>query len=537
MGNTVNTVAHNLVATLAAAGVKTLYAITGDSLNPVNDAVRQQTAIRWVHVRHEETGAFAAGAEAQLAGRLASCAGSSGPGHVHLVNGLYDCRRSYAPVVALASTCPSAQLGTQYFQETDTIRLFDDCSDYNVMALTAAQAPRMLQGAMQTAVERGTVGVLGLPGDIAALPAEPIPQTTLLLRTPERLAPDPADVREAAEILNKGGKVAFYCGAGVRDAHDEMNAAAALLNAPIVSTLKGMTDVLYDCPNAVGVGGGVGVPASRGTLAAADTVLWLGCDFPYPQFLPSGKTVVQVDCRGQNIGRRTKVAKGVCADCGLFLKALLPLLEQRSDDTFLRERQAAFKADMDKAGAEAASPGAAECQISPQFVTAAISRLAARDAVFTVDTGMNVIWAARYIAPLKGRTVIGSFNHGSMANAMPQALGAAIACPGRQIIALSGDGGISMLLGDLATIAQYKLPAKIFVYNNRALGFVQLEMEEAHIPDWQTDMFNPDFATLAASLGFHAEKVTDPGRVQGAVADALAAPGPALVDIYTVHPK
>lgn len=532
-----NTVASQMVSHLVEAGVKNLYAITGDSLNPVNDAVRLDGRIQWIHMRHEESGAFAAGAEAQLAGRLACCAGSSGPGHVHLVNGLYDCRRSYAPVVALASTCATSQWGTQYFQETNTTRLFDDCSDYNVVATTAEQTPRMLHSAMQTAVERHTVAVMALPGDIAAQPLANITESEILNAAPAHGSPSEADVAQVTAMLAGASKIAMYCGSGVKNAHEEMVEVSQRLHAPVVSTLKGMTDVLYDCPNGVGVGGGVGLTAGHTTIQEADLILWLGCDFPYTHWLPTGKTVIQVDVRGDHIGRRIAVTKGICADCGMFLRALLHQLPQKTDDTFLRSRLAAYQADVKAAEAIAASPGDTDQQISPEYVTATISRLAADNAVFTVDTGMNVIWTARYLQTLSGRDVIGSFNHGSMANAMPQAIGAALACPDRQIISLSGDGGISMLLGDLATIAQYRLPVKIFVYNNRSLGFVEMEMRHAGIPDWQTDMYNPDFAAFAATMGFHTAKVTRPVDVEGAIAAALAADGPALVDIYTKHPE
>lgn len=529
------TVASQTVDSLARAGVKTLYAVTGDSLNPVNDAVRLDGRIQWIHVRHEESGAFAAGAEAQLGRRLACCAGSSGPGHVHLVNGLYDCQRSYAPVVALASTCATGQWGTQYFQETNTTRLFDDCSDYNVVATTPHQVPRMLHQAMQTALGQGTVAVMALPGDIAAQPAQDIPEA--LLPSPSRPLPEPTaeEVSQAAALLNTSRRIAMYCGAGVRDCHDDMERVSAILQAPVVSTLKGMTDVLYSCPNAIGVGGGVGMPSARDSINTADVILWLGCDYPFTHWLPQGKTVIQVDLRPSHLGRRIRPTLGITADCGLFLKALVPLLQPHNDDTFIKERLAALEADRQQAAKEAA-PGAVN-EIAPQFVAQTLSDLADDDAVFTVDTGMNVIWTAHYIRPTRGRDVIGSFNHGSMANAMPQAIGAALACPGRQVISLSGDGGISMLLGDLATIAQYKLPVKIIVFNNRDLGFVHEEMDRAGIPDWQTSMYNPDFATLASSLGMHAAKVTDPSAVRQALQEALGCDGPALVDIYTRQPR
>lgn len=522
-----------LVSTLADCGIKRMYAITGDSLNAVNSAVREDGRIEWIHVRHEETGAFAAGAEAQLTGKPSCCAGSSGPGHVHLVNGLYDCQRSYAPVLAIASTCATTQFGTQYFQETNTVKLFADCSGHNDIADTAMQAQRMLHESLQYCLENNEVSVYGLPGDVAQAP---VPDNAPTMASPEvtpaALVPEMADVQEVADILNASKAITLYCGTGVRYAHDEMVQLSEKLNAPVVSTLKGKMFVLYDCANAVGCGGAVGTQAGWDTIHDCDTLVMLGNDFPFDYMMPKGKTVVQVDNRATHIGRRIPVTKGVCCDMKEFLTRLLPLINQKSDRTFLDAKLQEFK-DATKALQGRVDNHGTEGQISPEYVTATLDRLAADNAVFTVDTGLNCIWAGHYLTPTRDRDMIGSFNHGSMANAMPQAIGLQLAYPDRQVIGLCGDGGVTMLMGDLLTIVTYKLPVKLVVYDNRTLGYVQMEMEADDLPIWQCDLENPDLGKLASDMGFLGITVTDPADVESALAKALAHPGPALVSITT----
>lgn len=529
------TISDLLVATLADCGVKRMYAITGDSLNAVNSSVRQDGRINWIHVRHEESGAFAAGAEAQLSGELACCAGSSGPGHVHLVNGLYDCQRSYAPVFAIASTCASTQFGMQYFQETDTDKLFADCSGHNVIADTAVQAQRMLHESLQYCMSHNEVAVYGLPGDVAQqtvsdnVPSNPGPQLS-----EKRIVPSEQDVKEVADILNKATRITLYCGTGVRFAHDEMVALSNKLNAPVASTLKGKMFVLYDCPNAISCAGAVGTQAGWDAVHDCDVLVMLGNDFPFDYMMPKGKTVVQVDCRATHIGRRIPVTKGVCADTKVFLEMLLPMIEQKTDRSFLDEMKADLKKSTDDIMARAAEKGKVG-NIGPEYVTTVLDRLAAQDALFTVDTGLNCVWAGHYLTPTKDREMIGSFNHGSMANAMPQAMGLQLVYPGRQVIGLCGDGGVTMLMGDLLTIVTYKLPVKLIVYNNRTLGYVQMEMEADDIPVWQTDLDNPNLGKIASDMGFLGITVTDPDDVEDAIKKALAHPGPALVDITTAH--
>lgn len=476
-------VADQLVDTLEKAGVRRIYAVTGDSLNEVNEAVRKNGRLRWIHVRHEETGAYAVAAEAQLTGELACCAGSSGPGHVHLINGLYDAQRSGARVLAIASTIPSREFGTEYFQETNTIKLFDDCSYYNQVATTPEQFPRMLQGAMQAAISSRGVGVIGLPGDLAAENATAGLSSTFSFPTRQRACPAEQEIRELADLLNNAKKVTLYCGIGAKDAHPELVQLAKLLNAPVAYSFKGKMEIQYDNPNEVGMTGLLGMPSGYYSMHEAEVLVLLGTDFPYEAFMPESNTIVQVDINPNRLGRRAKIQMGLCGDVKDTLDELIPLIHQKEDNSFLREQLAKYEKVRENLRSAATVRGKEE-KIQPEYVISVVDELSSDDAIFTVDTGMTCVWGARYLQATGMRKMLGSFNHGSMANAMPQAIGAALAYPGRQVVALCGDGGISMLLGDLATIVQYHLPIKLIVFNNRSLGMVKLEMEVAGLPDW-----------------------------------------------------
>jgi pyruvate dehydrogenase (quinone) len=525
-------VADQLVEMLVNAGIKRIYAVTGDSLNEVNDAVRREGSIQWVHVRHEEAGAYAAGAEAQLTGNLACCAGSSGPGHVHLINGLYDAHRSGAPLIAIASTIPSFEYGTDYFQETNTIKLFDDCSYYNQVATTPKQFPRMLQAGIQAALHRKGVAVLGLPGDLTSMDTEEVVTATQNFNPIPVITPSAEDLVKLAALLNKHQKITIFCGIGAADAHDEVVALSQKLNAPVGYSFRAKMDIQYNNPNEVGMTGLLGLPSAYHSMHESDLLILLGTDFPYTPFMPTDCTIVQVDIKPERIGRRAKVDVGLCGSVKDTLTALLPQIEQHTDNSFLKAQldfYADVKSNMEIYVEDAGTKG----NIHPEYIANLIDELAADDAIFTVDTGMSCVWGARYISATGKRKMIGSFNHGSMANAMPQAIGAALACPVRQVIALCGDGGISMLLGDLATITQYNLPIKIIVFNNRSLGMVKLEMEVAGLPDWQTEMHNPDFAMVAKAMGIKGITVNDPDEAKQALREALMFNGPALVNIMT----
>lgn len=530
------TVADQVVEMIADAGVKHLYAITGDSLNEVNDAVRRNGKIQWIHVRHEETGAFAAGAEAMLTGQLACCAGSSGPGHVHLINGLYDDNRSnYAPVLAIASTCESSQFGTQYFQETDTIRLFDDCSVYNQVATTPAQAPRMLQAAMQYAVEKKAVSVVGLPGDLTQKEAVELTTSMRPTPTPRPILPDDSEIERLAEAINKAGKITLYCGIGASDAMPEVLELAALLKAPVGSTVKAKFMIQPHNDFYVGTTGLSGFTSCYHAMHDADLLLLIGTDFPFSPFMPDSNFIAQIDIRPETIGRRANVSLGIAADSALALRKLLPLVAAKTDDSFLNSMLHSFREEQRLEKEEHIDHPGSRNLIRPEYVTYLLDRLAADDAVITVDTGMNISWTSHLLNnPSGGRNLIGSFNHGSMANAMPQAIGCQLAAPDRQVIAFCGDGGLMMLLGDMMTIVQYHLPVKLIVMDNRALGMVKLEMEAAGLPDWQTDLVNPDFAALAKVMGFAAaETVDDPAQLEDAMKRILATDGPALLSVKT----
>lgn len=524
-------IAEQLVEILVNAGIKRIYAVTGDSLNEVNDAVRRNGEIEWIHVRHEETGAFAAGAEAELNG-IACCAGSSGPGHVHLINGLYDANRSGAPVLAIASTCPSNEFGTGYFQETNTIRLFDDCSIYNQLATTPKQLPRMLQAALQNAIHQRGVAVLGLPGDLTMQQADENISSTRIYPARSIIRPSDEELQNVASLINNHNKVVLFCGIGCADAHDEVVALAEKLKAPVAYSFRGKMFIQHDNPYEVGMTGLLGLPSAYHSMNDADLLLLLGTDFPYNNFIPAHCKIVQVDVRPERIGRRARVDIGLHGQVKATIQALLPMLNANENEHFLKEQLGFYEEVKKKMLAYVSDPGEANL-IHPEFVAAQLNELAADDAIFTVDTGMCCVWGARYIHATGKRLMLGSFNHGSMANAMPQAIGAALAKPGRQVVALCGDGGLSMMLGDLATIVQYKLPVKLIVFNNRSLGMVKLEMEVAGLPDWQTNMYNPDFAEVALSMGMNGFKAGTPEEVRGALIKAFAAEGPALVNIMT----
>lgn len=525
-------VAEQLVDMLLQAGIKRIYAITGDSLNELNDAVRRSTDLEWIHVRNEEAGAFAASADAQLSG-LACCAGSSGPGHVHLVNGLYDAHRSGAPVLAIASTCATNEFGSNYFQETNVMKLFDDCSFYTQIAATAQQLPRMAQAAIQTAVQRKGVAVLGFPGDVAAQTAVNIDSSERNYFCKSHVIPVQQELEALAALINRHHKVCIFGGIGCADAHDEVVALAALLKAPVGYSFRGKMTLQHDNPYEVGMTGLLGLPAAYHSMHESDLVILLGTDFPYTPFYPQDKHIVQIDIKSENLGRRAKLTMGLYGDVKSSVKALIPLLQEKTDRSFLDAQLHIHSKVNEHLATYIESPGKTDA-IHPEAVAAYLDKFASEDAIFTCDTGMCNVWGARYIQANGKREMIGSFVHGSMANAMPHAIGAALACPNRQVVAMCGDGGISMLLGELATIKQYKLPIKIIVFNNKALGMVKLEMEVMGLPDFQVDMHNPDFTLIAEAMGIKGINISDPSDLESRLNAAFEFnEGPVLVNVHT----
>lgn len=524
-------VADQLVDMLAEAGIKRIYAVTGDSLNELNRAIKKQGKIQWIHVRNEEAGAFAAAAEAELEG-IACCAGSSGPGHIHLINGLYEANRANVPVIAIASTCGTREFGTDYFQETNITKLFDDCSVYCQIATLPEQAPRMLQRAIQNAQSKRGVAVFGLPGDLESKPAEDILSSLKVYKNDTIIRPSDHELQTLADILNENERISIYCGIGASKAHADLIKLAGKLKAPIGYSFRGKMGIQYDNPYEVGMTGLLGLPSAFQSMHEADVILLLGTDFPYANFMPTNKKIIQIDERADRLGRRAKVDMGLCGKIEDTLHVLLPLIEEKQDESFLKKQLHKYEKVKEGLDVYVKDPGK-ENLIHPEYVASTINKLAAKDAIFTVDTGMCCVWGARYIQATGERKMLGSFSHGTMANAMPMAIGAALANPGRQIISFCGDGGISMLLGDLATIYQYKLPVKLFVFNNRSLGMVKLEMEVDGIPDNETDMVNPDFAMIAMAMGFKGINVTKPEEVEGAIQEAFSTNGPVLVNLMT----
>ena len=525
------TVAEQFVATLAAAGVKRIYGIVGDSLNALTDAVRREKGIEWIHVRHEEVAAFAAGAEAHLTGSLAVCAGSCGPGNLHLINGLYDCHRSRLPVLAIAAHIPSAEIGRGYFQETHPQELFRECSHYCELVSIPAQMPGVLEIAIREALGRCGVSVVVIPGDVALQKAEEAPVPAKIDLNPRRpsVLPGDQDLRALAGLLNASKRITLLCGAGCAGAHDHLLALADKLKAPIVHAMRGKEHVEWDNPYDVGMTGLIGFASGYYAMEDCDAVLLLGTNFPYRQFYPKQARIAQVDIRPENLGRKAPIELGLVGDLAATIDALLPLVSAKADRTHL-DRACSHYAKTREALDDLAVGSPGKPPIHPQHVARVISELAAEDAIFTCDVGEPTVWAARYLKMNGKRRLIGSFNHGSMANAMAQAIGAQVVFPNRQVISLSGDGGFAMLMGDFLSLRQLKLPVKIIVINNGTLGFVELEQKSAGFLDFGVELDNPNFAAIAEAAGVRGIRIEDPGDVERALGDALADRGPVLVD-------
>ncbi|RKI38614.1 ubiquinone-dependent pyruvate dehydrogenase [Corallococcus sp. AB004] len=527
------TVADQFAEVLALAGVKRIYGVVGDSLNALTDSLRRRGDIEWVPMRNEEAAAFAAGAEAHLTGQLAVCAGSCGPGNLHLINGLYDCHRSRAPVLAIAAQIPSVELGTGYFQETHPESLFKECSHYCELVSGPNQMQRTAEIAVRSAVGKGGVAVVVLPGDIAMLKAEdaraPTPES--LRASSSQLMPSSAQVEQMAALLNRGGRVTLLCGAGCEGAGAQVVELAKRLQAPVVSALRGKEFVEKDNPHFVGLTGLIGYASGYWAMIDCDVLLMLGTDFPYRQFYPDSADtrIIQVDVRAENIGKRTRVDLGVVGSVSATVQALLPRIEAKRDTKHLERALVHYR----KTREELDSLGQGTVgrkPIHPPQVARAFDLQAADDAIFTCDVGLPTVWAARYATMKGGRRLVGSFNHGSMASALAQAIGAQKAFPDRQVISFSGDGGFTMLMGDFIGLVQLGLPIKVVVFNNSSLGFVAMEQQVGGMLDVGTVLQNPNFAALAEAVGVKGLRVEDPAQVDEAVQLALATPGPVLVD-------
>jgi pyruvate dehydrogenase (quinone) len=527
------TIADLMAETLRLAGVRRIYGVAGDSLNGFTDSLRRQKTIDWVHMRHEEAAAFAAGAEAHLTGEIAVCAGSCGPGNLHLINGLYDCQRSRVPVLAIAAHIPSAEIGSAYFQETHPEKLFGECAHYVELVSNPEHMARILEKAIRIAVAERGVAVVVIPGDIA-LKKTDLKAASWLMPKPPVVRPADGELAALAALLNDSRRVTMLCGAGCAGQHDAIVELARTLAAPIVHPLRGKEHVEYDNPFDVGMTGLIGFASGYKAMKECDTLLMLGTDFPYRQFYPEDARIAQVDLRAESLGNRCRIDLGVIGDVGATVAALLPMLKAKSDRAHLDDSLAHYRrarADLDKLAEN--KPGSG--RIHPQYVSRLVSELAADDAVFTCDVGTPTVWAARYLKMNGKRRLIGSFNHGSMANALLQAIGAQSAYKGRQVISMSGDGGFSMMMGDFISLSQLGLPVKVIVLNNGTLGFVELEMKAGGFLDTAVELKNPNFAAMAEAMGVRGIRVENPQELEGALRDAFAHDGPGLVDVVSAR--
>ncbi|ANW17498.1 pyruvate dehydrogenase [Streptomyces clavuligerus] len=526
-------VAEQFVDLLVRAGVRRLYGVVGDSLNPVVDAIRRNSGIDWIQVRHEETAAFAAGAEAQVTGELAACAGSCGPGNLHLINGLYDAHRSMAPVLALASHIPSSEIGLGYFQETHPDQLFRECSHYSELISNPRQMPRLLQTAIQHAIGLGGVSVVALPGDIADQPAPARTAEHALVTTRPSVRPGDGEIDRFIRMIDEAERVTLFCGSGTAGAHAEVMEFAERLKAPVGHALRGKEWIQYDNPFDVGMSGLLGYGAAYEATHECDLLILLGTDFPYNAFLPDDVKIAQVDIRPERLGRRSRLDLAVWGDVRETLRCVTPRVRAKSDRKFL-DRMLKKHADALEGVIKAYTRKVDKhVPIHPEYVASVLDELAADDAIFTIDTGMCNVWAARYLSPNGRRRIIGSFSHGSMANALPQAIGAQFTDRNRQTVAMCGDGGFTMTMGDFLTLVQHDLPVKVVLFNNSALSMVELEMLVAGIPSYGTTNVNPDFAAVARAAGAFGVRVEKPRQLAGALKDAFRHRGPALVDVVT----
>jgi pyruvate dehydrogenase (quinone) len=529
------TYADYIVATLKASGVRRVYGLPGDSLNGFTDALRRDGEVSWEHVRHEEAAAFAAAGEAAITGELAVAAASCGPGNLHLINGLWDACRSRVPVLAIAAHIPREEIGSGYFQETHPQDFYRELAVYCELVSIPEQVPRVLEIAMRTAIARRGVAVIVIPGEVF-LADEPSNLKVRPVRVPTPIVrPNDEALAAAAEVLNNANAVTILAGAGVAGAHGELIELAASLKAPIVHALRGKEFVEYDNPYDVGMTGLIGWSSGYRAMEHCDALLMLGTDFPYrPFYPPEGTPVIQVDVRGEQIGRRVPVDVPLVGTVRDTARALLPLLEPKSRSGHLDSMLAHYQRARRRLDAGAKSSND-RSGIHPQFVAATVDRLASDDAIFLADVGTPTIWAARYLHMNGRRRLVGSFTHATMANALPQAIGAQASQPGRQVVALSGDGGLAMLLGELITLRQQLLPVKLVVFNNGALSFVELEMKAAGIVNWGTDLDNPDFAAIATAAGLFGVRVEGADDLEGSLTAAFAHDGPALVDVHVAR--
>jgi len=521
------TVADIIVESLSNLGVERIYGVVGDSLNGITDAILRNKQIAWVHTRHEEVAAFAAGAEAQLTGKLAVCAGSCGPGNLHLINGLFDAHRSKAPVLAIAAHIPTQEIGRQYFQETHPQVLFKECSSYCEMVSSPEQIPDMLALAIQSALSNSGVAVLVISGDIALAKSQAQPISWPRMPAPI-IVPSPDELQQLVSMLD-AERITVLCGRGCAGAHQELMQLCATLQAPMVHALRGKEHVEYDNPYDIGMTGFIGFSSGYYAMEDCETLLMLGTSFPYRQFYPSKARIIQIDISGEALGRHAKLDLGLVGDIKETLRALLPMLKPRANRTFLDKAVKHYQVSRKNLDLLAQK----DTVIHPQYLARCVNDIALENAIFTCDVGTPTIWAARYLTMNGKRRLLGSFNHGSMANALAQAIGAQASHSKQQVIALCGDGGFTMLMGDLLTLVQENLPVKVVIFNNGSLGFVEMEMKANGFLNFGTDLKNPNFAAMANAMGIYAKSVTNAYELTDALAEVFSRPGPGLIDVVT----
>jgi pyruvate dehydrogenase (quinone) len=521
-------VADALWSMLAGAGVKRCYGIVGDALNPVIDALRRDGRVEFIQMRNEEAGVFAAVAEASLTGDLVAVCGTAGPGAMHLVNGLMDAQREGVPVLAVVGDTVTSLIDSGTIEEINPYVTFQIASLYTGRLINPAQTRTVVQTAIRTALSERGPTVIAVPGDVAV---KKVPEDSYqaVLHNPPLLRPNDDDLRALAAMLDEAGSVTIFGGDGCREAHDEVVALAQRLHAPVGYAYRGKQWLEWENPNAVGMTGLLGWGGAYEAMQHCDLCLLLGTNFPLPDFYPKRAKKVQIDLRATNIGRRTHIDMGLVGDIKATIAALLPLVAQKTETHHLRralKTTEKWRTNM----SHYVTRGPDVSPIRPEYLVSVIDELADDDAVVCADTGTAVIWTARYITAERGRNIFGSLSWAAMANAMPNAIGAALAYPGRQVIGLCGDGGLAMLMGDLLTIAERQLPVKLVVLDNSGFQFVHIEQEEAGIQPFGIKFANPDLAKVAEAIGLTGIRVEDPREVRDAVAEFLATPGPAVLD-------
>ena len=544
------TVGEMMVKALAEHGVSKVWGVVGDALNPITDAIRQEENIDWIGVRHEEAGAFAASAQAQLTGELGVVMGTVGPGAIHLLNGLYDAKKSHAPVLAVVGQVPQASIGTNFFQEVNNDRLFDDVSVFTATVTSAEQMPYLFEQAVNAAIAQNGVAVLSVPADVGGLTLPKEATTPRFAPKPAGSTPSADWIGEAVNVLQSAEKVSLLVGRGAQNSREELLELAEILNSPMVLTLKGKEFLEDENPWQLGQSGLIGNPAAIKAMEESDTIFMIGTDFPYREWIPSGKQMIQLDINASHIGRRAQIDVALVGDATESLRLLIGALRSAGVEKDEKDWAEGLRKRYDRwldGQKKLANPHFDETllgklrslgdnpskRIRPEGVATALDEVCADDAIFTSDTGMSTVWPSRLL-PMRGtRRLIGSYNLGSMANALPMALGAQAEYPDRQVVAMAGDGGLMMLAGDLRTAVTYDLPITVVVFNNTKLGMVKLEMEQVGLPEYGTDLDNPDFAELGRAMGLEAVQVSEPEDLADALRTAVQSPKPYLVEVLT----